>query len=118
MYLSAVAHTHYSFKRGRLYLYLTGMLGVEQCLVDDGGLIVPSVVVFKVGLYLTQINFLFDKTGELRYLGVVGQLRYINEGVEFVGQYDTLLFKHQSMRNNSMTTVMDSDLIDVHSKQS
>ena len=52
----------------------------------------------KLRLYLALFEVLFEESGELRQLGVVGQLRHIDvREIELVGDHECFLLMHASL---------------------
>ena len=77
------------------------MLRVEDGTVEYCRLVVTSVVVLQLGLDISLFEILLEESCELRQLGVVGQLGYIDvRKIELVGDEQRLLFVYTGLRCN------------------
>ena len=91
-------HTQNGFKVRRINLDVSGVLRVEDGAIEHGGLVVAAVIVLQLRLYLALLQLLFKEARELRQLGVVGQLRYIDvREVKLVGDHQRLLLVHAGL---------------------
>ena len=101
-YLLLRLNADHGFELSRLDGDVARMLRVEDSAIEHGGLVVAAVVVLQLGLYLALLELLLQEPGELRQLGVVGQLRHIYVSkIELVGNHQRLLLMHAGLAGDS-----------------
>ena len=94
-HLGTILHAQLCFKLCGINDNIAATLREEQGAIEDGGLIVATVVVLQFRLYLPHLQFLFEETFELGQTGVIGHLRYIHTcKIEFVTQQKGFLLVH------------------------
>ena len=94
-HLGTILHAQLCFKLCGINDNIAATLREEQGAIEDGGLIVATVVVLQFRLYLPHLQFLFEETFELGQTGVIGHLRHIHTcKIEFVTQQKGFLLVH------------------------
>ena len=93
--MSTILYTKYGLKVSRIDLYIPTSLREQQRTIQHGRLVVAPIIVLQFGLYLADLQILFQKTLELWQTRIIGKLCYIHAcEIEFVSQENSLLLMH------------------------